>query len=308
MPSFSRLLIDIDPLSTRHPALTQGLDLAARCGAAVKIVDVLPDVPSRARRFVTPDVEAELVEHRRESLAAIPVPPGITVTTAVLRGRPATALTREVVAAKYDLLIRAHNRDLTADNRPFGAVDMDLLRQCPCPVWLIGSDGGRHPRKVLAAINANPDDADEQHLNRRILELALELCEVEGARLTVLQAWTAFGESTLRGRMSTDELGAFRADARQTATDDLSNFVVEFGGRLAGATLALEEGEPEDVVPAYVRSHNMDVVVMGTIARSGIAGMLMGNTAERVLQRLRGASVLAIKPASFTSPVAAANQ
>lgn len=41
---------------------------------------------------------------------------------------------------------------------------------------------------------------------------------------------------------------------------------------------------------------------MGTVARSGLAGFVMGNTAERVLQRLRG-SVLAIKPPGFVSPV-----
>jgi nucleotide-binding universal stress UspA family protein len=42
----------------------------------------------------------------------------------------------------------------------------------------------------------------------------------------------------------------------------------------------------------------VDIVVMGTVARSGIAGAVMGNTAERVLRRLRG-SVLAIKPGAF---------
>jgi nucleotide-binding universal stress UspA family protein len=43
---------------------------------------------------------------------------------------------------------------------------------------------------------------------------------------------------------------------------------------------------------------------MGTVARTGIKGLLIGNTAERVLQRLR-VSVLATKPAGFTSPVEA---
>jgi nucleotide-binding universal stress UspA family protein len=49
-------------------------------------------------------------------------------------------------------------------------------------------------------------------------------------------------------------------------------------------------------------TNGIDLVVMGTVARSGIRGLVMGNTAERVLQRLRG-SVLAVKPPGFVSPV-----
>ena len=49
-------------------------------------------------------------------------------------------------------------------------------------------------------------------------------------------------------------------------------------------------------------AEGIDLVVMGTVARSGIAGMLIGNTAERVLRKLP-CSVLAVKPEGFTSPV-----
>jgi nucleotide-binding universal stress UspA family protein len=41
---------------------------------------------------------------------------------------------------------------------------------------------------------------------------------------------------------------------------------------------------------------------MGTVARTGISGLLIGNTAERLLQQLK-CSILAIKPEEFTSPV-----
>jgi nucleotide-binding universal stress UspA family protein len=41
---------------------------------------------------------------------------------------------------------------------------------------------------------------------------------------------------------------------------------------------------------------------MGTVGRSGIPGLFIGNTAEEVLQNAR-ASILAVKPPSFVSPV-----
>ena len=41
---------------------------------------------------------------------------------------------------------------------------------------------------------------------------------------------------------------------------------------------------------------------MGTVARTGIPGLLIGNTAETILQRV-DCSVLAVKPDGFVSPV-----
>jgi nucleotide-binding universal stress UspA family protein len=41
---------------------------------------------------------------------------------------------------------------------------------------------------------------------------------------------------------------------------------------------------------------------MGTVARTGISGLIMGNTAEAIVDQL-SCSVLAIKPDGFTTPV-----
>jgi nucleotide-binding universal stress UspA family protein len=60
-------------------------------------------------------------------------------------------------------------------------------------------------------------------------------------------------------------------------------------------------GLPHDVIPAYVTQHAIDVVVMGTLARTGVPGLIIGNTAERVLRQLKG-SVLALKPPGFRAP------
>ena len=52
-------------------------------------------------------------------------------------------------------------------SRPFGAIDMELLRQCPCPVWLVERRASRRvPRRILAAVHANPDEPTEQALNK----------------------------------------------------------------------------------------------------------------------------------------------
>ncbi len=40
--------------------------------------------------------------------------------------------------ANHDLLMRSHSRDESGSvTRDFGAVDMELLRKCPCAVMLV---------------------------------------------------------------------------------------------------------------------------------------------------------------------------
>ena len=64
----------------------------------------------------------------------------------------------------------------------------------------------------------------------------------------------------------------------------------------------LLKGSPQTEIPAFSRKIKADLVVMGTVARSGIPGFFMGNTAETILSSIH-CSVLAIKPTGFVTPV-----
>jgi nucleotide-binding universal stress UspA family protein len=64
----------------------------------------------------------------------------------------------------------------------------------------------------------------------------------------------------------------------------------------------LVRGRPADAIIDFVASHLIGLLVMGTVGRTGIPGLLIGNTAERVLGEVT-CSVLALKPRGFVSPV-----
>ena len=72
----------------------------------------------------------------------------------------------------------------------------------------------------------------------------------------------------------------------------------------AGPDLQLHvvKGPAQYVVPELARELEVDLVVMGTVARTGIDGFFMGNTAESILGEL-DCSVLTMKPPGFVSPV-----
>jgi len=66
--------------------------------------------------------------------------------------------------------------------------------------------------------------------------------------------------------------------------------------------LHLIKGDAKHIVPTTARELDVDLIVMGTVARTGITGFFMGNTAESILTQL-DCSVLTVEPPGFISPV-----
>lgn len=64
----------------------------------------------------------------------------------------------------------------------------------------------------------------------------------------------------------------------------------------------LERGHVGLILPAFIEAEGIDLVVMGTLSRTGVTGLIAGNTAEKVFYSA-DCSVLAVKPPDFVSPV-----
>ena len=157
------------------------------------------------------------------------------------------------------------------------------------------------------------DELETRHaLNREILELASALALSEFAELHVASVWDAIGESSLRGAFlhtPEDVVGAYVEHARQRNANGLDALMAELIARLCNEAVEflkpkthLVKGSARREIPVLAQQLQVDLVVMGTVARTGIPGLIMGNTAEAILEQL-DCSVLAIKPPGFVTPV-----
>lgn len=221
---------------------------------------------------------------------------------------------RDVLHNDRDLVMKAAEEGGGLTARLFGSTDMHLLRNCPCPVWLMRSVKPGHLRKILAAVDLDPPGgkAAEDTLNRQILEMAISLALSEFAELHIVHVWHAYGESYLRHgfvRQPKVDVEAYVEDMRlrhqRWLAEVVDGFVHNVGEETVGylkPQLHMVQGFPEKVIPALAKEDAMDLIIMGTVARTGIPGFLMGNTAETILNRIE-CSVLAIKPAGFVTPV-----
>jgi nucleotide-binding universal stress UspA family protein len=195
--------------------------------------------------------------------------------------------------------VRSHARDLVAA-KPFGAIDMELFRKCPCPVLVVGPGALRTEPQIVGAVDASAENPVERELNVTIVELTLMMARLEQGSAKLLHAWAPFAAELVRSHGSESDFAAYVEAAHRQASQDLEQLVASIRERHVEATLL--QGHPEDVIPEFVVAHGVDLVVMGTVARRGVAGLLIGNTAERVLRKLP-CSVLAVKPDGFVTPV-----
>jgi nucleotide-binding universal stress UspA family protein len=149
-------------------------------------------------------------------------------------------------------------------------------------------------------------------LNRQIIEMASCLAVSEFAELHIVHAWEAIGESVMRSTfMHTpeDEIIAYVEQVRRQCEASLGGLIREVTGDVGQDALDylklqthLVKGLSRKEIPALAKRIEADLVVMGTVARTGVPGFIMGNTAETILNQI-DCSVLAIKPPGFITPV-----
>lgn len=303
MELFKRILVDIDADAIVHPALERAIVLARATGAQLTVTDVVAVSPYE-RRYLPGQLEEDLLERRRGQLTRlVSAIRDVKAEAKLMVGRTATVLIQEVIRSNHDLLMRSHTRnDNGAVVKEFGAVDMELLRKCPCAVMLVRHGSvAPHPR-IVAAVNASVVDEIEQSLNRKIAASALRLAELINGAPMILNAWAPFGERMIQAHAAEDAFATYVDEARARAAADLRTLAQSLDGAFAQVPMIQRRGNPEDVIPEFVVAEGVDVLVLGTVARGGIPGLLIGNTAERVLRKI-SCSVLAVKPDDFVSPV-----
>lgn len=203
-----------------------------------------------------------------------------------------------VIKDKYDLVISA-SQELTGTP---DSTAMHLMRKCPCPVWIHRGDLWRGAVRILAAINTSDISDENQKLNQKIIDHSVKLTEILHGHLHIVTCWAGYMESVLTSpRFSEKEkleyLAYEQRQTERTFEDLLSGF--DLMDTVKGKVI---HGNPAQIIPQYASEQKMDIVVMGSVARTGIPGLLVGNTAEKIVANLEN-SILAIKPEGFVSPV-----
>jgi universal stress protein E len=229
---------------------------------------------------------------------------GIQVNGKTMYGIPFIEIIQEVLRSQHDLVM------ITAEGRGglketlFGNTTMHLMRKCPCPVWVIKPGQPRQFGRILAAVDLVQDDKDRTALAKKIIELATSLARLGQSELLIVHAWRMYGESMIRGRggFSTEEVERSLREAQDAHRQWLTEFLQQHPLEDLKYKVYLLKGEAGPLITELAQAKAIDLIVMGTVSRAGIAGLLIGNTAEKVLQQV-DCSMLTVKPEGFVTSV-----
>jgi universal stress protein E len=134
-------------------------------------------------------------------------------------------------------------------------------------------------------------------VGERVVALAASISSECGTELHIVHALALPLSVQMKDSESEKQ---FLAESRAAAVAEIESQLPE---PLRGAAeLHVGLTSPSNAILACVAQLNPDLVVMGTISRAGIAGLSVGNTAERMLGHL-DCSMLTVKPADFVCPV-----
>lgn len=276
-------------------AIDRGIDLAARNGSQLCFVSVL-DPGQTADRLVddSKSGHANVFDEAHMLLGAIvsrSEQRGIEAESRVLLGTGWLRMIQEVLLHQHDLLVVGTRREAFPDRLLYGSTAMKLLRKCPCPVWITKPSNGVPMTSVLVA-------HDLGAVGRHALDLGVMVSQEYDLQLHVLHAVEHLPRGDPTGFGIHDEVAAQLHDqARDRILTELGT--VELN---RAPHVIVVNGSPEPAILETVREHSIDLVIIGTIGRSGLSGSLIGNTAERLLPRLK-CSLLALKPDGFNPPV-----
>jgi len=274
----------VDPQEKAHPALQKAAAVAARCGARLTLVNtfVLPQPMADVARISAREiVNAALRDRRRqlEKLAAGLRRRGLKVSCVVQWDYPQhEAVVRHVLETRPDLLVAGSVQHGRIARWILSNTDWELIRSCPCPLWLVR--GGRLPAKprLLVAVDPAHGQAARSRLDTRLLHAARQLVGTIGGVVGIAHA---------------DDPRASQIDAverlgRRHHVDPARRYVIP--------------GETTRVLPALVAKTGADILVMGAVSRSRLGEPFIGTTAERLIDRVE-CDVFIVKPVGYRSPV-----
>lgn len=318
MSLFKNILYVSEDAVAQDASIMRAVSLAENNQADLTVIDVIPVITAGIGILrsgsTTNELQAATMDERRKKLEALiePYKKRVRIRLDVLVGRTFLEAIRTVLRNNHDLLIKpAENPSFIA--RLFGSNDMQLLRNCPCPVWLTRAEEKSKYQNILAAVDFDPDSPNEieQDLNHQILALSGSLAFSDFAALHVIHVWDAPSEAMIRTWADAPKEASISyieavCSSHESAYNRLRQQLMAQVGQNASDYLSPEfhmrRGTAANVIPEVAEQLHADLVVMGTVARTGIAGLLIGNTAEAILEQLQ-CSVLAIKPHGFVSPV-----
>ena len=296
MNTGTTILAVVEPDIHPYDVVERAAWLARMHGAQLDLLLCDPDVgPLRAGWFLSNEV-AEIAagieaaqKEMLDDLAENVRDTGVVVNTGVLEDRPiAEGILHQVRERQPAFLVKGTQYHSSAERAIFVDTDWQLVRSCPCPLYLVKPRELTDNPVIVAAVDPTHSHDKPASLDQIIVDYAQGFAERTAGEVHLLHTYqrlAGVGSEATRTfkpiEIPLDQLDKrIKAEHREKldALADANGIDAEHVHQLPGRA--------RELIPMFVRTHGTDLVVMGAIARWGVKRAILGSTAERVLDHL----------------------
>ncbi|HBO38553.1 MAG TPA: universal stress protein UspE [Pasteurellaceae bacterium] len=302
---FSNMLVILNPENDKQYALARAVRLAKeqKSEVPVKITTFLSayDLSYEMSALLSSEEREEMhrgvIEQRQKDIQPYLekyADPMIEFRSVVVwNSNEAEAITTEVEQNNYDLVVKYTKEEESIASLIFTPMDWQLLRRCPIPMLMVRDGDWKHQHCVLVAVNVAGDEEYHEEFNKMLVSLSIDLADnFESSNIHLVSAYppTPVNMAIDLPEFHTSE---YASGIRGQYLINMKSLRQHFGINEDHTHVC--EGFPEDVIPEIAEKIGAELVVLGTVGRTGLSAALLGNTAEHVISKLQ-CNLLAIKP------------
>ncbi len=307
MEKYQKILAIVDPTTEDQKALKRASELAHKTGASITAFLTIYDfsyemttmLSSDEREAMRQSVINDRTQWLETLLAELEINDLNVDCQVIWHNRPFEQIIEQVLHNGYDIVIKGTHQHDKLKSVIFTPTDWHLLRKCPCPVLLVKEHLWPDNGNIVAALNIGSDEAEHRSLNDKITAEAKQLTQVMKANLHLVNS---FPGTPVNIAIEIPEFNA--TDYNRSMQKHHENAMKEHASafNVAAENTHIKEGLPEDVIQSVANTLDAELVILGTVGRTGLSAALIGNTAEHVIDRLN-CDVLALKPDGYISPL-----
>ncbi|MCC2604939.1 universal stress protein [Planctobacterium marinum] len=185
---------------------------------------------------------------------------------------------------RFDLIIKTGHRSESLFHTP---CDWELIRNVSVPVLIAHHHRWNCKHALMTAIDPTTDDAAHTELNNTILDWTRKWASTFDCQVHVVYCIPVSG---IQMDLDMIDVRQHERKHRAEAEEKLAAVVSPFD--IPNVQLHVTVGEPEKMIPHCANDLKAEMVVMGSMGRSGLSGMIFGNVAEKVMHYLRTDSLI----------------
>ncbi len=307
MNPLNRILVVVDPNDSAQRALSRAVVLARATGAKLtaflSIYDFSYEMTTMLSIQERDAMRKAVVEHRQmwlQDLLNDKFAKDADIDINVMwHNRPFEAIIETAIDGKYDLIVKGTHQHDSLKSIIFTPTDWHLLRKSPCPVLLVKDMEWAKNGKILTAVHTGSDADHHISLNAKLIDQAKELAGLIDAEVHLVNSYpgTPVNIAIEIPEFDPNEYNSVVKEHHQKACSVLA----EKCG-IDPEHVHIAEGLPEDVIPEVSQQIGAELLVIGTIGRTGFSAAIIGNTAEHVIDQIN-CDILAVKPEGYVSPL-----